>query len=60
MKKLFKRFEAIMSAAAFAEANERGTALELLREGNERTAAPQRPVRSAFPGGIVARPAAGK
>jgi len=60
MKKLFKRFEALMSAAAFAEANEHRTALELAKEGNERTAAVQRPVRSTFPGGVATPHPAGK
>jgi len=60
MKKLSRRFEALMSAAAFAEANEHRTALELAREGRERTAAAPRPVRSPFPGGVAVRGAAGK
>ena len=47
--KLAERFERIMMAAAFAEENEHGTALELLRERRDTKRAATRPTTRPQP-----------
>lgn len=47
--KISEKFEQVMMAAAFAEENEHGTALELLSEGRETERAATRPTTRPQP-----------